>query len=384
MNITYFLNFYPTQHKIVAHDEMMEMSMRGHKITVIAVWGGEKDKITALPFQIIYLQHKVKWINLFNLLFRNFIKSAKHLLFLKQYLGIRDSLRYISSYPDLKLKEADHIHVHFASNAALRGYLASKFYNLHFSCTGHGSELLLYPEPYLKKLILNSKPFITISEYNKKLLTEKYSLPEDKIIVNYCGVDIEHLKRLAFPYPERFTIVSVTALKEIKGVKHLIDACNILKRQNAIFTCDIIGGGKDYHALKNYIDDLELGDDVKLIGEISQQNIRDYLLKVSVFVLPSLSEGIPVAVMEAMAMELPVIATNITGLPEIIDDRKSGFLVPPGDSNRIAEKINFFGNHPEMIMEMGKHGRKIVQQKFNLKKNVTKFEKLIQLEATDR
>lgn len=360
------------------------MSARGHKITVIAVWGGEKDKIAALPFQVIYFQHKVKWINLFNLLFRNFIKSTKHLLFLKKYLGIRDSLRLFSLYPDSKLDETDHIHAHFATNAALRGYLASKFYNLPFSCTGHGSELLLYPEPYLKELILNSKPFITISEYNKKLLTEKYSLPSDKIVANYCGIDTKYLNRLVSLYPEKFTIVSVTALKKIKGVKYLINACNILKRQNVIFTCNIIGGGEDYHALKNYIDELQLGEDIKLIGDINPKDIRDCLLKASIFVLPSLSEGIPVAVMEAMAMELPVIATNITGLPEIIDDSKSGFLVPPVDSNRIAEKINFFYNNPEVITQMGKCGRKIITEKFNLKKNVLKFEKLIQSGINNR
>lgn len=360
------------------------MFARGHKITVVAVWGGEKDKIAPPFFQVIYIQHKVKWINLFHLLFRNFIKSAKHLLLLKKYLGIRDSLKYFSSYPDLKLNEADYIHAHFASNSALRGYLASKFYNLPFSCTGHGSELLLYPEPYLKKLILNSKPFITISEYNKKLLVEKYSLPEDKIIVNYCGVNTEYFNRHASPYPVRFTIASVTALKEIKGVKYLIDACNIIKNKNVTFICNIIGGGEDYHALKNYIDDLELGEYIKLIGKVNPETIRDYLLKASIFVLPSLSEGIPVAVMEAMAMELPVIATNITGLPEIVENEKSGFLIPPGDSNEIAEKISFFYNNPEMIMQMGKYGRKVVTNKFNLEKNVAKFDKLIQPETTDR
>jgi len=366
MNITYFLNFYPTKHKIVAHDEMIEMSTQGHNITVVAVWGGEKDKIAALPFQVIYLQHKVRWINLFNLLFRNYIKFTKHLLFLKKYLGIRDSLRYFSS-----------IHAHFANNAALKGYLLSKFLNVPFSCTGHGSELLLYPEPYLKKLILNSKPFITISNYNKKLLVEKYSIPEDKIIVNYCGIDTEYFNRYSAFYPERFTIASVTALKEIKGVKYLINACNIIKKQNVIFTCNIIGGGEDYHALKNYIDDLQLSNDVKLIGEVKQENIRDYLLKASVFVLPSLSEGIPVAVMEAMAMELPVIATNITGLPEIIENGRNGYLVPPTDSNAIADRVLELYHNPELQREIGIDARQAIETKFNLRKNVQRFKDLL-------
>ena len=167
MNIIYFLNFYPTKHKIVAHDEMLEMTRRGHQITVVAVWGGEKEKISNLPFKVYYLENKIRIFQNLLLLFRYKQKYVKHFVLLNKYLGIQDSLKFLSSYNQLLQIKTDRVHAHFASNAALKGYLFAQFINVKFSCTGHGSELLLYPEPYLPELIRNSRPFITISKYNQ-------------------------------------------------------------------------------------------------------------------------------------------------------------------------------------------------------------------------
>lgn len=378
MNILYFLNYYPTKHKIVAHDEMLEMSRRGHHITVIAVWGGEKEKTDELPFEIIYLKNKVFFCVLSGLVLRFPLKTISHLFLLKRYLGFRDSLKYLSAYPKLKKTYPDRIHAHFANNAALKGYLFSKFINATFSCTGHGSELLLYPEPYLKELIINAKPFITISNYNKELLTEKYLLSSDQIVVNYCGIDTDYFSRTdKDKKPNVFTIISVTALKPMKGVIYLIEACKLLKQQNISYNCHIIGGGNDYQSLNDLIHKLNIADSVHLLEAKSQDEIRENLKISDVFVLPSLSEGIPVAVMEAMAMELPVIATNITGLPEIIDDGVNGYLVPPQDPKTLADKITDLYNNTEKRTVFGKAARQTIVEKFNLKTNVAKFENLV-------
>ncbi|MFH2030674.1 MAG: glycosyltransferase family 4 protein [Bacteroidota bacterium] len=359
---------------------MIEMVNRGYNITVVAVWGGEKDKITNHHFKVIYLKPKIKWISFFYLIVKNPIKSIKHLQLLKEYLGRRDSLRFFSSYPDLKLDKADHIHAHFANNAALKGYLFSKFLDIPFSCTGHGSELLLYPEPYLKTLIQSARPFITISEYNKAILNTRYNLRSDEIIVNYCGVDTEYFQRSGHPYPDEFIIISVTALRDIKGVQYLIEACNILKSQIHNFQCIIIGSGKDYESLKELIFNNGLGRKVHLLGAVAPENIRNYLLKASVFVLPSLSEGIPIAVMEAMAMELPVIASDITGLPEIIENGKNGFLFPPFNIKALSDKIIELYQNPELTKEFGKKARNTIIEKFNLTKNVSHFIELLNSE----
>ena len=378
MNLLYFLNFYPTKHKIVAHDEMLEMTRRGHTVTVIAVWGGEKSKINDLPFTVIYLKNKIRIFSITYLLLIHPVKIINHFSVLKKYLGFQDALKYLSSYSAILKNKIDRIHAHFANNAALKAYLLSKFINVPFSCTGHGSELLLYPEPFLKELIINAKPFVTISDYNKRLLTGKYNLSSDQIVVNYCGIDTDYFRRTENPRkPDILALTSVTALKPVKGVSYLIEACQLLKKQDISFKCHIIGGGIDYKSIADLIRKFNIKDSVYLLGIKSQNEIRDYLQSSDLFVLPSISEGIPVAVMEAMAMELPVIAPNITGLPEIIEDGINGYLVPPKNPQALAEKIIDLYNNPKEIIAFGKAARKTIEEKFNLKTNVSTFERLL-------
>lgn len=378
MNLLYFLNFYPTKHKIVAHDEIMEMSRRGHSITVIAVWGGEKSKINDLPFNVIYLTNKIRVFSITYLLLKHPVKTISHFSILKKYLGFQDALKFLSYYHIILKKKIDRVHAHFANNAALKGYLFSKFTNVPFSCTGHGSELLLYPEPYLKELITNAKPFITISNYNKKLLTEKYNLSSDQIVLNYCGIDTNYFKRQEnIEKPGSFSIISVTALKKVKGVTYLIEACRLLKEQHISFKCGIIGGGSEYNSLFNLIQESGIEDCTTLLGVKTQSEIWEYLSNSDIFVLPSISEGIPVTVMEAMAMELPVIASNITGLPEIIEDGINGYLVPPENPQALAVKMIDLYQNPNLREKFGMAGRKTVKEKFNLTKNTDNFIKLI-------
>jgi len=377
MNIIYFLNFYPTKHKLVAHDEMLELARRGHRITAISVWGGLKDKAVDSPFDVIHLKNGIKIPVIINLLFKYPAKILKHFILLKRHLGFRDTFKFLSSYKIFIKIHPDRIHAHFANNAALKGYLLSQFLEVPFGCTGHGSEILLYPEPYLKELILNAEPFITISQYNKKILINRYNIPEDEIKVNYVGIDTEYFHRQGRHYPSFFSILSVTAMRKVKGVRYLIEACEKLKKKGVVFKCVIVGDGEDYDEMFKLAGDLHLEKQVVFTGPVDQGKIRDYLLNASIFVLPSLSEGIPVSIMEAMAMEVPVVATRITGIPEIIEDGENGFMFEPEYSEALAEKMLFLYENPEIVIKVGKKGRKTVEEKFNLKKNVDRFLKLL-------
>lgn len=377
MNIIYFLNSYPSIHKIVAHDEIIEMNRRKHFVTVVSIWDGIKNIPDNLPFTVIYLTNKIQIFSITHLLLKHPVKIISHLRILKKYLGFQDAAKYISSYKIFISINPDRIHAHFANNAALKGYLLAKYLNVPFSCTGHGSELLLYPEPYLKELILNSHPFITISQYNIKFLEERYNISPNVIQVNYAGIYLENFRPHPNQKPNIFTILSVTGLIEIKGVKYLIDACRILKKKGLKFICKIIGGGELYTKLYKKIHDLKLENNVFLLGEIENHLLVNYYNGCNVFILPSLSEGIPVAVMEAMAMELPVITSNITGLPEIIEDGINGYLIPPKDPQALAEKIIDLYYNPEKRTAFSKAARQTIIDKFNLKTNVANFESLL-------
>jgi len=378
MKITYFTNVFPAEHKVYAQDEIHWLQKDGHNIELVAVWGGKKESLKDINFPVINLvNNKTFRKNLYREIFCHPFKAIPHLFLLFQFLGFRDSLRYFSQYKVMNLENTDHIHAHFASNAALRGLLASKYYKIPFTCTGHGSELLLKKAPYLKYLIHKSNPFITISEYNKKKLISSYTISKEKIKVNYCGVDTDYFKNESKIHNELpIKIVSVTAMRKVKGVNFLIQACDLLNRNGIDFQCKIIGAGELLRDMAELIQKLHLETKIKLYGAQSSEQIKEHLSNSSIFVLPSLSEGIPIAVMEAMSMELAVIASDITGLPELISHEIDGYLVQPKKPKLIAQKIIDLINDPLEMKNVQIAARHKVQKKFNIKKQVKDIEKL--------
>lgn len=159
-----------------------------------------------------------------------------------------------------------------------------------------------------------------------------------------------------------------------KGVRYLVEACRILKDKGLNFRCTIVGGGRDFDNIKKLIAALGLEDVVSLTGALFHRDIIELYKTTDIFVLPSLSEGIPVVIMEAMAMKLPVVSTNITGIPEIVGDGENGFLAEPKDPVALSEKIEYLINHPEKREDVGTKGRKTVEEKFNLDRNVRVLE----------
>ena len=128
--------------------------------------------------------------------------------------------------------------------------------------------------------------------------------------------------------------------------------------------------GKDFEDIKKLVTCLGMEGIINLPGALSHKEIIELYKTADIFVLPSLSEGIPIVIMEAMAMELPVVSTRIAGIPEIVDDRVNGFLVNPKDPEALAKKIEYLIHHPYLREDMGKKGRKIIEEKFDLDKNI--------------
>ena len=378
MKITYFTNVFPAEHKVYAQDEIHWLQKNGHEIELVAVWGGKKELLKDINFPVIYLnRNKTFRKSLCKKIFRHPFKSISHLIKLFGYLGFKESLKYFSQYEMMNLENTDHIHAHFASNAALRGLLASKYYNIPFSCTGHGSELLLKKAPYLKFLINKANPFITISQYNKKKLMSTYSILDEKIKVQYCGVDTEYFKNSGYERNSLpIKIISVTSMRKVKGVEYLIQACELLHRNGIDFHCKIIGNGETFRDMAELIQKLHLENKIKLYGSLNSEQIKKELANSSIFVLPSISEGIPISVMEAMSMELAVIASKITGLPEIITNEIDGYLVEPKKPKLIAQRIIDLINDPLEMKNIQIAARHKIQRKFNIEDNVQELEKL--------
>jgi len=139
--------------------------------------------------------------------------------------------------------------------------------------------------------------------------------------------------------PALNTIVTVARLEKSKGLEHLIRAYGRLKERGRTFEAIIIGDGVERAHLEALIVELGLTDQVKLLGHQTQNRIFEILLTCRLMVMTSTVEGIPVSLMEAMAFKVPVIASDITGIPELISDGESGFLIDPADLEGLLDKI---------------------------------------------
>jgi glycosyltransferase involved in cell wall biosynthesis len=163
---------------------------------------------------------------------------------------------------------------------------------------------------------------------------------------------------------------------EKKGFPYLIRACKILLDKAYDFRCLILGDGPQQGLIRQIITEAGLSDIIELPGLVYPEHIREYFAKADIFVLPCIVgtdddiDGIPVTLMEAMAMEIPTVSTNISGIPELIEHMKTGILVPPKDEVSLANAISTLIENNDLSKKLGKAGRSKVESEFEIHKNV--------------
>ncbi len=185
-------------------------------------------------------------------------------------------------------------------------------------------------------------------------------------IVNGSGVNCEHYK--ITPLPATVCFVMVARLLKDKGIIEYLNACRVLKKSYPHIRCMLVGPYDSNPSaikpdeLQPYIDD----SSIEYMG--SQKDVRPYISQSSVFVLPSYHEGTPRSVLEAMAMGRPILTTDAPGCRETVQPGLNGFLVPVADYQALAEKMEYFVNHPEIIPAMGKQSRLLAETKYDVDK----------------
>jgi glycosyltransferase involved in cell wall biosynthesis len=215
----------------------------------------------------------------------------------------------------------------------------------------------------------------------EKIIYERH-VPADKTTTIHYGVDNRYFsdtnnesyrKKLGF-HSKNIVIGTVARLSEQKGHRYLIDATKEVVGRYPNIRVLFIGDGPLRKELELQVNRLGLDSVIKFLG--FRSDVKELLSTLDIFVLPSLFEGLPNVVLEAMACGKPVIATNVSGIPEIIDDHQTGILIPPKDSNAIAQAIYQMLQNPKKMKMMGKMSRNRVEEKFSLKQQVNAFVEL--------
>lgn len=235
-----------------------------------------------------------------------------------------------------------HIHAHFAGIATTAAMLLASWRRGSFSFTAHGSDLHLYPPANFRQRIEDCVFCITVSEYNRRhILDQVPARHAAKIHVIHCGVNTAWY---APPQPRTASgvprLLTVARLDPVKGLESFIRAMHLHQRAGGppcMFS--IIGDGPLEASLKNLTRELGLEKRVHFLGFQDSRAIRQALWNHDAFVLPSVSEGFPVVLMEAASARMPLIASRITGIPEILREGRNGLFLEPLNPEQQAQVL---------------------------------------------
>jgi colanic acid/amylovoran biosynthesis glycosyltransferase len=291
-----------------------------------------------------------------------------------------DFLRlYQAVYVGLRLQEMkiSHVHAHFAGMAARTAFWIAKFFPITFSFTAHANDIFA-PKNFevgLDKLVGAARLVVTETDFAEKFLRERFPERANRVHRIYNGLNLAEFERATFS-SEPPSIVAIGRLIVKKGLANLIRACALLVERGRSFRCEIFGDGPLEHQLRGQVEKLGLQERVQLLGAKPQHEIKERLASASVFVMPSVPEAdggmdnLPTVIMEAMATGLPVVSTRTGGIPEMVVENETGFLVQPEDAAGLAGAIEKVINDHSLGQKLGQAGYERAQKLFSIEKNV--------------
>jgi len=273
--------------------------------------------------------------------------------------------------------QVTHIHAHHGYFATWMALTAARLLNIGFSFTLHGSDLLQRGDLLAAKLQA-CRFCTTVSDFNRQYILRNYpSTRSDKVIVQRLGVD--RVLRWPAPVPEsystprRFCILSIGRLHRVKDHRFLLQACAALRDQGLDFLCWIIGEGPERPVLENLIAASHLQGRVCLKGRLPRTELAGYYHYSDLVVMTSRSEGIPVVLMEAMAHEKLVLAPAITGIPELVEHQRTGFLYQPGSLSDFVSAISWIQAHQNSLAGVQRAAAASIAASYDRQRNISNF-----------
>lgn len=277
-----------------------------------------------------------------------------------------------------------HIHAEFASHPATAAWIASEVYGVPFSFSAHMHDIFV-SQSLLAEKSRKARFVRTISGYNQRFLSRIHGFSSDKIALIRCGVDPSRFPDAAQAVPElgdRLDILFVGALLPRKGVNVLLDALAVVQL-DVQWHLTILGGGPRFDELRHMAEAFPAGQ-ITFFGPATMNEVKSAMQAAHLVVVPSIvgeqgrSEGIPVVLMEALAASRPVIASRLSGIPELVEDNVTGYLAEPGDAIELAAIIRTVTNDYQHALELGRKGRQRILVEYNIKTNAAELLDMIE------
>lgn len=263
-------------------------------------------------------------------------------------------------------RKLTHLHNHFGDSSCTVAMLASEVSSVPYSFTLHGSGIFFEAHTWRLDAKLDRSAFTAcISHFTRSqaaIFAAPATLPRLHLI--HCGVEPSKLTPVT--HSGRATrMLFVGRVVEAKGLVILFDAMAALEAAAPDLTLTVVGDGPDRSRIEKEAAARGLGGRVEFLGTKSQADVAKLLATAEIFVLPSYAEGVPVVVMEALGSGVPVVASFVGGMAELVEDETTGFLVRPGDPIQLADRIGRLIDDPELRARMGRAGRERVETDFD-------------------
>lgn len=395
MRIAYFTNQYPKVSHSFIRREILALEKQGVEVCRFALRGWDAEVVDD---DDVKEKHKTQYLlqnGLFGLLLptlKSFLRSPfKFLSTLK--LAIRIGWRAdrplsyhlvyfaeaCSLLGRLKTLSTIHVHAHFGTNATEVVMLARNLGGPPYSFTVHGPEEFDKPVAlYLGEKIKHSKFVVAISSYGRSQLFR--CVPYEywpKIMEVHCGLETSFYDVPVTPISDTNRLVCIGRICEQKGQLILVDALRLLSERGVPCELILAGDGEMRSEVEQLVTKFNLKDKVSITGWISSKQVREIIFESRALVLPSFAEGLPVVIMEAMALRRPVLSTYVAGIPELVVDGENGWLFPAGSVEMLASAMEECLKTPvDVLNEMGNTGFRKVSKHHDIGTETKKLTKL--------
>jgi glycosyltransferase involved in cell wall biosynthesis len=281
------------------------------------------------------------------------------------------------------------VHVQFADSAATYACTVQRVFGIPYTVAVHAHDIFMnrFPRPLSARRIGEARAIRVISDFNRTWLHENLGIAPERCEVIRCGVDPGEFAETGPSASEPPLLLAVGRLVDYKGLRFLLRACALLRDRGVALRCRIIGSGPEEASLRRLHAELELGEAVELAGVVPHRDIAGEFARAAVFVLPCCvgaggeMDGIPVAMMEAMARGLPVVSTRLTGIPELVHDGENGLLVDPEDPAGLADALARLLADADLRRTLGAAARQTVLREYDLTTNTAELAVMLTRES---
>lgn len=384
MRIAYLVSQYPASSHTFIRREVEEMRNQGVDIQTFSI---RPPLAAEVVTESDRREYENTWylfpVSLPALVKAHFCSVKRHPI---RYLStLRLSFRHripgISLYPiyyfseaiylatEIEKRKITHLHNHFAQAGAIVGMLASHYLNIKWSFTVHGTSEFDGVAGALLNDKIAAAEFVPCVSYFSRAQVMRLVNPAywSKLFVSRCGVNLDKLPQRNEEKHDTINVLCIARLSPEKGILGLIEAFAQALKQNSNLKLTIIGEGPDRLIAEQMIGELQLDNHCTLFGRASEPEVFQALAKTDVFVISSFMEGLPVVLMEALAMKVPVIAPGVAGIPELVTHEYSGLLFSASNWNQLSECILRLGNDAKLRDELALKGQERVFSMFDIK-----------------